>query len=92
MRTLTIEAEKILASEEIGPYRITLRVMSYELPRGTPVYSLSLAKNWTILSLSQWTTWEAALREYEYAKRKFAVMLAEDVLFNQAKPEDQDNE
>lgn len=90
MRKLTIEAEKLLAEHKIGPYHVKLRVMSYELPNGTPLYELAIWNKWHLSSVSKWTTWEDALREFEHAKRGVAVSLAEAVLFNEAKqPEDQ---
>jgi hypothetical protein len=92
MKPLVIEAEKMLGQFELATYRIDLRVMSYELPHGKPVYELAVWNKWTLMDKTNWSSWDDALREFEHAKRKIAVTLAEAVLFNQAKPEDQDDE
>jgi hypothetical protein len=84
--------DKLISTYAIGPYRIDLRQMSYDFKSGVKRYELAIWKNWRLISKTNWAGWDNGLREFEFAKRKVAVNLAETVLFNQVKPEDQDDE
>lgn len=95
MRTIVITKvpEKTCAEYQVGPYKITLRQKAHTLPQNNElIYELATWCDWTLMAKTNWRGWHNARREFERAKRHAAITLAKLVLFNEAKPEDQDNE
>ena len=84
MKKTTFFPEKFIATQTVGPYEVKLRSQAYwEGKRDGPVYELSVWKDWRLVSETKWNSWEVARHQFNEAKQRAAILLAEAVLFNQ---------